>query len=223
MSDILVDLFPLIIGAAVLPLWIIIGLFLLTGENGALKTTAFAAGAMTVRLVQGIFFGYFFGSATEGNDGGATIITDTLLTVVGIVLLITAYKKWRKEEDPDAPPPGWMEMLNNVSALKGFGMGVLLMMLSIKQWVFTLSAIALIEEGQLGRHGSILAYLFFVVAAQSLVLTPVGVSLAAPIQSANWLDASQRWLQQYSRGLTITVSLIFGIWFLWKGIANMLV
>ena len=47
------------------------------------------------------------------------------------------------------------------------------MALAVKQWVFTLSAIAVIEEAQLGQTANVLAYLFFVVAAQSLVLAPI--------------------------------------------------
>ena len=68
-------------------------------------------------------------------------------------MLISAVMKWRKEEDPDAPPPKWMAVLGGLSALQAFGMGALLMALSIKQWVFTLSAIAVIEQGESSRAG----------------------------------------------------------------------
>lgn len=57
------SLLPLIIGAAVVPIWIIVVLFLLRGEGGLLKGAAFAAGGLSVRVVQGIFFGYVFGAA----------------------------------------------------------------------------------------------------------------------------------------------------------------
>ena len=97
-------------------------------------------------------------------------------------MLISAVKKWRKEEDPDAPPPKWMAILSGLSALQAFGMGALLMALSIKQWVFTLSAIAVIEQAQLSQAGNVLVYLFFVLAAQSLVLAPILVSAVAPVQ-----------------------------------------
>jgi len=43
------DLLPLIIGAALLPAWIIIALLLLRGEDGVMKAAGFAAGAMAVR------------------------------------------------------------------------------------------------------------------------------------------------------------------------------
>ena len=212
MERLLVDLLPLIIGAAVLPVWIIMALFLLRSDGGLLKATAFALGAMTVRLLQGILFGYVFGAADEANgDSGTSLIASTLLLVVGILLLISAVKTWRKEEDPDAPPPKWMATLSGLSALKAFGMGALLMALVVKQWVFTLSAIAVIEQAELSQMGNVLAYLFFVLAAQSLVLAPIIVCAVAPTQSAKGLDAMQGWLERNNRMIVIAVSLIFGV------------
>jgi hypothetical protein len=223
MGAVIVSLLPLIVGAALLPAWIILALFLLRGEGGVLKALAFAAGAMTVRVVQGVLFGFVFSEATDASgEGGSDLITSTLLLVLGILMLISAVKKWRKEEDPDAPPPKWMETLGGLSAIQAFGMGTVLMVLSIKQWVFTLSAIAVIEQGELSRAGSVLTYLFFVLAAQSLVLAPILVSAVAPTQAARMLDAIQGWLERNNRAVVIAASSIFGVWFLWMGIAGLI-
>ena len=115
-----------------------------------------------------------------------------------------------------------MAVLGGLSVLKAFGMGALLMALAIKQWVFTLSAIAVIEQAQLSQTGNVLAYLFFVVAAHSLVLAPILVSAVAPAQAAKLLDAMQGWLERNSRVIVTAVSLIFGVWLLWKGIAGLI-
>ena len=223
MDRLLVDLLPLIIGAAVLPVWIIMALFLLRSDGGILKATAFAGGAMIVRLLQGFLFGYVFGAADEANgDSGAGLVTSTLLVVLGIFMLIAAVRKWRKEEDPDGPPPKWMATLSGLSALKAFGMGALLMALAFKQWVFTLSAIAVIEQAELSPTGNVLAYLFFMLAAQSLVLAPIIVYAVAPTPAAKGLDAMQGWLERNDRVIVIAVSLLFGAWFLWKGLAGLI-
>jgi hypothetical protein len=223
MGAVIVYLLPLVIGAALLPAWIILALFLLRGEGGVRKALAFAAGAMTVRVVQGVLFGFVFSEATDASgEGGSDLITSTLLLVLGVLVLINAVKKWRKEEDPDAPPPKWMETLGGLSAIQAFGMGTVLMVLSIKQWVFTLSAIAVIEQGELSRAGSVMTYLFFVVVAQSLVLAPILVSAVAPTQAARMLDAIQGWLERNNRAVVIAASSIFGVWFLWMGIAGLI-
>jgi len=223
MGAVIVYLLPLIVGAALLPTWIILALFLLRGEGGVRKALAFAAGAMMVRLVQGVLFGYVFGTAADTyGESGSNLITSTLLLVVGIVMLITALMKWRKEEDPDAPPPKWLAILGGLSALQAFGIGALLMALDVKQWVLTLSAIAVIEQAQLSHTGNVLTYLLFVVAAQSLVLAPILVSAVTPTHAARMLDAMQGWLERNSRVIVITVLLIFGVLLLWKGINGLI-
>src|SRR5262245_29809031 len=72
----LVSLLPPIIGAAVAgPMWTILTLLLLRGEGGLIKAAAFAAGAMTVRLLQMILFGYVFGTADgAGGEAGPDLI-----------------------------------------------------------------------------------------------------------------------------------------------------
>ena len=141
MGAVYVEMLPLILGAALLPVWIIIVLMLLSGDRGVVKGAAFVAGVTLVRLVQGVLFGFVFsGGGTAQTDAGATVFKSTLLLVLGIILLITAYKKWSKAPDPDAPPPKLFESLAGMSPLKAFGMGALLVLVAVKLWVFTLGA-----------------------------------------------------------------------------------
>jgi hypothetical protein len=222
MSGALVSLLPVIAGAAVVPIWSIIVLFLLQCEDGLLKAVAFAAGGIGVRLVQGIFFGYIFGASKEASSqSGSALIVSTLLLVVGILMLITAFKQWRKEDDPDAPPPKWMATISGLSAVKALGMGALLVAIAAKQWVFTLSAIGIIGQAQMGQAASIAAFLVYVLAAQALVLAPIIVYAAAPARSAKLLGAAQGWLGRHNRAIMIAVSLIFGLLFLVKGITGL--
>lgn len=224
MDTLLINLIPLIVAALLVPLQVVATLFLLQSENGLNKAVAFAAGAAAVRIAQGIVFGLVFSGADDagGSGGRRAIITSTLLLVLGILLLITAYKTWRKEEDPDAPPPKWMASLRDLSVAKAFGFGVLLMLIAAKQWVFTLSAIGAIREAQLGQPGSTIAYLFFMIGAQALVWTLIIITAAAPNRAGQVLDTLQGWLEQNSRVITIGLSLVFGAWFVVKGVTGLL-
>ncbi len=217
----MIDLLPLIIGAAVLPLWIVMSLLLLRGTGGMRKATAFAAGAMGVRILQGILFGYVFGT-DAGEEGGSHVIASTLLLVVGVILLITAVRQWHKDDDPDTPPPPWMATLGTASSLKALGIGALLMTIAVKQWVFTLAAIAVLDDAQMGLARSALAYVVFVVAAHALVLMPIVIAVLAPSRSAAMLDAMRGWLERHNRMITLCVSSIFGAWFAWKGTMGLL-
>ena len=223
MGKVLVDLLPLLIGAALLPVWIIIVLFLLRGERGPGKATAFLGGALVVRLAQGVIFGFLIETAVqEYGEESANAIAAILLLIVGILLLLAAVKKWRREADPDAPPPGWQEFLRRATPVKALGMGALLMVLALKQWVFTLSAIAVIEQGGLSRAENVLLYGLFTLLAQSLMMAPVVVTLLTPARADQWLGALEEWLQRNERVIMIAVSLIFGLWFFWKGVTGLM-
>jgi hypothetical protein len=225
MDTIILSLLPPIFGATLGgPMWIVMALLLLRGESGSIKAAAFAAGGMTVRLLQGILFGYLLAYAEKGrSEEGPDLIASTLLLAVGVVLIITgATALWRMEDDSDTPPPKWMKILNRVSAPAAFGMGVVMMVFAMKQWIFTLSALAIIERAQLSMKASVFAYLIFVVAAQSLMLTPIICSLAAPTRSAKTLAALQAWLERHNRKIAAVASLIFGAWFFWRGTAGLL-
>lgn len=224
MLPVIAKLLPLIIGASLgCPTWIIVVLILLRGKYGLTKAAAFAAGVTAVRTLQFVLFGGLFGTIASANGEDVfDLIPSTLLLVAGLVLVITAVRTWWcKEEDPDAPPPRWITTLGGMSTPAAFGMAVVLMFVALKQWVFTLSAIAVIDDAYLSKLETILAYVFFILGAQLLMLTPVISSAFAPAYSARMVEVVLRWLERNSRMITIVVSLAFGVWFLSKGMTGL--
>jgi hypothetical protein len=223
MSRVIVELIPLMIGAAVVPVWVIIVLLLLRSEGGLFKAVAFISGQTLVRLAQGFVFGALLRrSAVEQNANAASAIVSTLVLVAGILLSITAVKLLSKEEDPDAPPPRWMAMADSISAVKTFLFSVLWMTVAGKQWLFTLGALGIIREGNLPNAKSTLAFLIFVIGAQSLVLAPILVSTLAPKHSSHLLEISSQWMERNNRRVMIVVSAVFGTYFIHKGITELL-
>jgi threonine/homoserine/homoserine lactone efflux protein len=144
-----------------------------------------------------------------------------LLLVVGILMLITAYRKWKKEDDPDAPPPKWLAALGGLSALKAFGMGAAVVAISGKQWVFTLSAIGVLGKAHLGPPASIGLFVTYVLAAQAFGLIAVIAYALSPRRAGGALTATRGWLERNDRQVLTAVSLIFGLFFLYKGITGL--
>lgn len=227
MGRAILDLIPLTIGAAIVPLWITLVLLLLRTRGGLSKAIAFVSGQMLVRLAQGALYRYVSGSsAVAQSEARAPVIVSTLILVAGILLWITALNiivlhKWGKEEDPDAPPPKWMEMFHSISTLKAFGFSVLLMAVAGKQWLFTFGALGVIREAELPGLSSAIVFLAFVLGAQSLVLTPIVVYVVAPKRSPHLLEVTMQWLQRNNRLILIVVSVLFGTYFIFKGIAGL--
>jgi hypothetical protein len=225
MGTVFVSLLPYIIGSAVVPLQIIICLLLLKSpKQGLFKATAYVAGMTITRLLQGVLFSLILSesaASAEGNGGKSPIIS-TLLLVLGVLLLIAAYKKWRGENDPDDPPPKWLTMIDTSTPSKAFGIGLGLPLIAAKLWVFTLSALATIAAAQLGQPSSTIAYILFILLAESLLLLPILARILMPERSKILLTDLSAWLTQNSRPITITVSLVFGLLFLQSGITGLL-
>lgn len=218
MTGLVLNLLPLVVGAAVGgPMWIIVALLLLRSRHGVFKAAAFAAGAITVRLLQFVLFSRVFGAVLKsGGEFEMGFVSAILFLMAGIALLITGVKTWIKQTDPDAPPPKWMAALDRMSAPGAFGMATVMMFLAFKQWVFTLSAIAVIDEAELGTIGGVLTYLLFIAAAQALMLAPIIASALAPAQTSKIVEATRSWLERHSRAITIVVSFVFAVWFFSK-------
>lgn len=220
MSALVIELLPLILGNVLAPLWLIITLILLSKPGGLLKASGFVLGMTSVRVAQGVLFGFVF-TARNDSDSGAPIAS-TLKLVLGILLLIAAYKKWRKEEDPDEPPPKWMQSLDQVSAAKAFGMGALGVGIGPKLWAFTLSAIAVIGAAELDQTSAILAFVAYIVFGQILLFLAILVAAVARQGSQALLQRSIAWLTTYNRPISVVVALIFGVLFTLNGITGLL-
>ena len=226
MGTTFVSLVPLIIGSAVVPVQIIIDILLLKSpRQGLLKAAAYVGGMTTLRLLQGLIFGLILtnsaASSTEEGSGKSPIVL-TLLLLLGVFLLITAYRVWRKEDDPDAPPPKWLTMIDSLTPLKAFGIGFGMLLIGAKFWVFTLGAIGVIGQAQLGQPSSTVAYLLFVLLAELLLLLPILIRVIIPKQSITLLEQISAWLTRYNRPIMILVSLIFGLLFLYQGASGLL-
>jgi hypothetical protein len=213
------DLLPYILGIAIVPVQLIIMLlFLKNPQSGLAKGILFLVGITTTRLLQGIIFGLVlnFGASADSQNGKGPIIS-TLLLVLGIMLLITAYKKIKKEPDPYSDPPKWMSAIESATNTKAFVFGLQLPLISPKLWVFILGAIGTISAAQLGQPISFYTFIVFVLLAQSLMTLLVLIRLLLPKHASSVINSASSWLANHNRIIVIVISLIFGVYFLYQG------
>lgn len=224
MGALLISLLPYILGSAIVPVQIIVGLLLLQSpQQGLLKAGAYVSGMTLTRLLQGVIFGVVLaGPAVAAQEGGGkNAIVSTLLMVLGILLLITAYKKWRGADDPDAPPPQWLTLIEQATPAKALGIGMGLPLIAAKLWVFTLSALATIAAAQLGQPASAIAFLLFVILAEVFLWLPIGMRVFLPKPSQPLLQRVANGLTDHNREIIVVISLVFGLWFLASGLSGL--
>lgn len=217
------SLIPMIIGSAIVPIQIIITILLLRSPGRAFTAAAWVGGMTALRLLQGVLFGFVFTSAddttttTDGASDSGSVVSGLLL-VLAVVLYVTAIKQILHDEDPDAPPPTWMTMTESVGPGKAFLLGAGVLLVGAKFWVFTLSAVGAIDAENLSQGASIGTFVLFVILAESIHLTIVGLAIVAPKASTGILDRAYEWLGQHNRVIMIVLGFVFGTWFLLKAL-----
>jgi Sap, sulfolipid-1-addressing protein len=65
-------------------------------------------------------------------------------------------------------------------------------------------------------------YLIYTLATQTLVVLPIVAYAVVPHRAAGPLKAAQTWLERHNRVIVTSVSLVFGVWFLYKGITGLI-
>jgi threonine/homoserine/homoserine lactone efflux protein len=177
MDDLWASLLPLVFASALVPAQLVVTIALLGSASGTRAASAFVGGMTVVRLVQGAVFGLAVSGSRAGDDAStASTFTSALLLVVAILLLVMAVKKLVTDEDPDAPPPVWLARTASMPPRQAFMVGAGLLMIAPKFWVFTLSAIAAIEEATLARPTAVVVYLGFVVLTALPLLSLIVVA-----------------------------------------------
>lgn len=219
MITILLALLPLIMASAILPSWITATIFLLQSQRGLTKAIALASGMAIARLAQVVLFGFIY----SGIDiKKARVISPILIAileiVIGIFFLISAIRVLFYMNDLDELPPTWEARLNRVGPWIVLGIGILWLLVSGRLWMFTLSAIGIINNAELETLPRLLAYTYYLAGAEILIGLPILVCIILPARSVAILKAWSELLTKHYRPIIISISSIFSLYFLWHGL-----
>jgi hypothetical protein len=221
MGTLWASLLPLILGGALVPVHLVITILLLRSPGGRGPAVAFVAGLTTVRLVQGAVFGLVLQGADDGDagSGGPSPFAAGLMLAVGLLLLVAAGRKFLTDDDLDAAPPKWVATMESMTAPKAFAVGAGLLLIGAKFWVLTLGAITAIGDADVSRGTGIATYLVFVALTQAPLLAVLGIAFALPARSAVLLAGASAALQRHNRVIVIVLGVVFGVWFVSKGLS----
>ena len=219
MGSLWAGLAPFIIASALMPIELVITLALL-GTPGRVRTASAAlSGMVLVRLLQGLVFGMILHwGRRDDTQGGHGWVVSSVLLVAALLLLVTAVRELLGGDDSDDPPPKWMTALSSMTPGKAFLLGAAVILISVKLWVFTFAAIGVIGDTGMPRSTNAVTYIAFVLLGVSTHLAIIAAAAFFPKRSAAFLDGSLRWLQDHNRVIMIALGLVFGGWFLYKGL-----
>ena len=150
MPELWTTLLPLAIGSAVIPIEIALTVVVLRTPGGVPNALAWVGGMTVVRLAQLLLLGPVIEVAVDDGQPGTSVAEGAILLVVGVLFLVIAARKATNQPDEDAPPPGWMTLLDGASAARAFLLGAGVIAVNPKLWAFTIAAIGAIGDAQLG-------------------------------------------------------------------------
>jgi hypothetical protein len=225
MSNMLLSVVPLALANWAMPLQVIIVVLLLQGGRGVLRGFGFLGGMTAVRLAQGILFGLAFiglgAFLRRGLSAGRPLFGPLLLVLTGAFMLGLAVWFLMGRSDPGEASNRLLGKARDISPGKAFGLGAALVLLSLKSWLFTLAALGAIQDGQPSGLESLLWALGYILLAELPVWLPILMRVLAPARSVVILTAISEWFLKHNRALVIAAEIVFGLFFLAKGITEL--
>jgi threonine/homoserine/homoserine lactone efflux protein len=105
---------PAAVGVAVSPLPIVAVVLMLVTPRGRANGPAFVLGWWVGLAIVGAVVLSISGGAGATDDGETATWVDVLKLVLGLLLLLVAFKEWRSRphEEEEAPTPKWMGTLD---------------------------------------------------------------------------------------------------------------
>jgi hypothetical protein len=214
MSELLPGLILLAIGGSVAPPLLLLTILFLGSRRPLPNATALALGYFATCAAIGLSGLILFG----GAESIVSTVGRVTSVAVGALLIVLGLRSLLKAPDPDASLPGWMESIDSMSPPRAFGIGVALFPLQVKNLAIFVACLNLIIASSLSLEGSIAALVLVLLVFAIPVLMLIGLYAAVPRRAATMLGSLQTWMRKRNRSITVVLCLVFGAFFLVRGL-----
>jgi hypothetical protein len=218
MGTVILQLLPLALGS-IAPVMIGAVILFLSTTNGLAKAIAFVGGKFLAYLLWGFVLLALAGHIASTNPKSTGIVAAVLYVVVGVVLLLLAVKTFLGEDDPDAPPPKILVMLDKLGAGKLFVAGFLLSIGQLRFIGLLVIGAALISSASLSTAQTIISVFVLDLLMIWTLLLPIIVFLVMGERRDAAMQAMREWLTRHQRMVNVVVLGFFGIALLIKGLS----
>lgn len=213
---------PAALAVALSPFPVIGVVLILAGTHGRRNGPLFAAGWVAGLVVVTVLVVAVFGGADDSGSTSA-VAADWLRILFGAGLVSGGIRKWWKRAPVDEVEavPGWMASLDDASASRALGLGVLLSAANPKNFVLTAAAATSMVEA--GVHGTdlVVAVAVFVALASVTVVGAVVVRLVGGQWGVSLLESVRHFMVANSVVITVIVLVILGAKILSDGLSGL--
>jgi len=224
MNDMWRDLLPVLFAMMISPARTLAVILLLHTPRSTTTALSYVMGMISAMMVQGAALGAALSIVgLTGTDRSAdlSIFVGALFVVGGVILLAGAFKFATAPVSGGGSLASALERLEHLGPSGALKIGFGWIFASPKQWVFVLTAVAVVFTAQLSTVGSLANYLLFSVLVQLAYLVIIGAYVIARDRVSRALDAVFGWIKAHLRASAIGLFAFFGVVFLIKGLSEL--
>lgn len=224
MSTAIGEILPLALGVALSPLPIVAVILMLFTKNARKTSFGFLVGwflGVTIVAVAVVLIANPANQATGGEESPLYAIVHIAL---GLLLLIAAYRDWKKRPKPgdEVAVPKWMASIDSLTAGKALGMGFLLSGVNPKNLALISSAGVAIAAAGLETSQTVVVLAIFIIIACVSVAAPVVIYFVLGDKATPVLISWKAWLTYNNATVMMVLFLVFGFVVLGKGVGALI-
>jgi threonine/homoserine/homoserine lactone efflux protein len=205
------------VGVAISPVPIIALILMLFSNHAARNSLSFLVGWLVGLTAAGMIVL----SLNLQSSGGESDSSGVAKIVIGVVFLVLGLRQWRTRphhgEEPETP--AWMAAIDEFSAVKSCGLGILLSAINPKNLGLTIAAAMSISGAGLSGGEEVGVMLIFVLIASLTIIVPVVAFFLAGDRAEGTLDSMKVWLIANNHTVMTVLFVILGAKLLGDGIS----
>ncbi len=212
------QILSLAFAVAISPVPIIAVILMLFSAKATVNSVSFLVGWVVGLLGAGSIV---LALGLTASDGAPSTMSGWIKVALGALFLGLGVKQWtgRPKRGEPAPTPGWMSAIDDFTALKSFGVAVLLSAVNPKNLGLTIAAAASISAAGLSGGDEIIVLVVFVLIASLGVAIPVLLNLILGSKAEHILTEMKDWLIDNNATVMAVLLVVIGAKVLGDGIS----
>jgi len=201
---------PFAVGVLLSPMPVIAVVLMLVTSKARINGPAFLLGWILGLAVIGTIALSLVDSGSNENAGEPETWVSWLKLVLGVLLLLLAFRSWkaRPAAGQEAPVPKWMNAIDTFTPLKAAGAAFLLSGINPKNLLLTIAAAAAVTQTGASGADQAIAWAVFVIIGSIGIAAPVVIFFAMGDRAAAILQNLKAWMAHNNSAIMAVLCLI---------------
>ena len=224
MGTAIADILPLALGVALSPLPIVAVILMLFSKKARSTSLGFLIGWILGVVIVSTVVIFLADPAKQATGGEESPLSAIVHLILGLLLLVAAYRNWKKrpKSGEEVPMPKWMSSIDSMTAGKALGLGALLSGVNPKNLALIISAGVTVVAAGLSSSETVVVLIVFIVIACTSVAAPVIVYLVMGEKATPTLMGWKTWLIHNNATVMMVILLLFGVKLLGDGLGALI-